>query len=49
MNLYLYVKLALYTELSTDSNSYIKSILHMNLYLQICIQDITYRFNLYVI
>jgi len=34
MDLYPYVKSVLHTKLSTDSNSYIKSTLHMNFYLR---------------
>jgi len=48
MDLYSYVKSALHMELSTDSNLYIKSILHTDFYIRIYIQDITYGFNLYV-
>jgi len=47
-DLYPYVKSALHTKLSTDSNPYIKSTLHTNFYVRICIQDITYGFNLYI-
>ena len=48
MDLYSYVKLALDTELSTNLNPYIKSTLHMDFYIRICTQNITYEFNLYV-
>jgi len=47
-DLYSYVKSALHIELSTDSNPYIKSTLYTDFYIRICIQDITYGFNLYV-
>jgi len=47
-DLYPYIKLALHIELSTNSDSNIKLTLHMDFYIQICIQNITYGFNLYV-
>jgi len=47
-DLYSYVKSVLHMELSMDSNPYIKTTLHTNFYIRICIQDITYGFSLYV-